>query len=78
MTTLEQTIKITAEYFRVPVSSVSASTHYLNDLGSALADEGALIKQYNDAFGTGMTTDDAEGINTVGGASEWLEQNPGQ
>jgi acyl carrier protein len=59
----------------VEASEVTAAASFTNELGAASLDTGELIMEFEREFDVSIPDEKAEGIQTVGDAITYLEEN---
>lgn len=64
--------KIISEKMDVPEDKISTQTSFVNDLGADSLDTVELVMQLEDEFDIKIPEDDAERIQTVGQAVEYI------
>ncbi|MCC6816537.1 MAG: acyl carrier protein [Saprospiraceae bacterium] len=74
-TTSERVKKIIVDKLGVDESEVSNESSFVNDLGADSLDVVELIMEFEKEFDTSIPDDQAEKIQTVGQAIEYLEAN---
>lgn len=65
-------IDIVAEQMGVDKAEVSRDTHFINDLNADSLDTVELVMEFEDEFETSIPDDEAEKIQTVGQAIEYI------
>ncbi|MCD6423314.1 MAG: acyl carrier protein [Elusimicrobia bacterium] len=71
---IEQKIKeIIAERLRVDVSKVTPDASFVNDLGADSLDQVELVMALEDEFGLEIADEDAQKLDTVGKAIEYVK-----
>lgn len=74
-TTSERVKKIIVDKLGVDESEVTNESSFVNDLGADSLDVVELIMEFEKEFDTSIPDDQAEKIQTVGQAIEYLEAN---
>jgi len=71
---VEQKIKeIVAERLRVDVSKVTPDASFVNDLGADSLDQVELVMALEDEFGLEIADEDAQKLDTVGKAIDYVK-----
>ncbi len=65
-------IHIVAEQMGVDKGELSKDTHFINDLNADSLDTVELVMEFEDEFETSIPDDEAEKIQTVGQAIEYI------
>ena len=65
-------IHIVAEQMGVDKGELSKDTHFINDLNADSLDTVELVTEFEDEFETSIPDDEAEKIQTVGQAIEYI------
>ena len=74
MATIEERVaEIVAEQMGVDKSQVTRETSFVNDLGADSLDTVELVMEFEDEFDISIPDEDAEKIQTVGQAIEYVE-----
>ncbi|MEA3367759.1 MAG: acyl carrier protein [Planctomycetota bacterium] len=74
MATIEERVaEIVAEQMGVDKSQVTPETSFVNDLGADSLDTVELVMEFEDEFDISIPDEDAEKIQTVGQAIEYVE-----
>ncbi|MBN1766653.1 MAG: acyl carrier protein [Sedimentisphaerales bacterium] len=73
---IESKVKsIVGEQFDVDPSGLVRETHFVNDLNADSLDQVELVMQFEDHFDTNIPDEEAEKIQTIGAAIEYIEQH---
>jgi acyl carrier protein len=72
-TTEERVIEIVAEQMGVDKSQVTRETSFVNDLGADSLDTVELVMEFEDEFDISIPDEEAEKIQTVGQAIDYVE-----
>ena len=75
MSVEEKVIGIVSEQMNVDKSQVTRATSFVNDLGADSLDTVELVMEFEDEFGLDIPDEDAERIQTVGEAIDYIEEN---
>lgn len=75
MSVEEKVIGIVSEQMNVDKSQVARETSFVNDLGADSLDTVELVMEFEDEFGLDIPDEDAEKIQTVGEAIDYIEEN---
>ena len=75
MSVQEKVIGIVSEQMNVDKSQVARETSFVNDLGADSLDTVELVMEFEDEFGLDIPDEDAEKIQTVGEAIDYIEEN---
>lgn len=76
---LETKVKnIVAEQLGVDQAEISRETSFVNDLNADSLDTVELVMEFEDAFDMSIPDEEAEKIQTVGQAIDYIEQHLGQ
>ncbi len=67
-------IKIIAEKLGVDESEITPESHFINDLGADSLDTVELIMEFEKEFNISIPDEDAEKIQTVGDAIEYIKK----
>lgn len=70
-------IKIVAEQMGVERSEITRDTSFTNDLNADSLDTVELVMEFEDEFDTTIPDDQAEKINTVGNAIDYIKGHMG-
>ena len=74
MATIEQRVaEIVAEQMGVDKAQVTGETSFVNDLGADSLDTVELVMEFEDEFDISIPDEDAEKIQTVGQAIDYVE-----
>ncbi len=73
----EKVIDIVAEQMGVDKSEVSRDTSFVNDLNADSLDTVELVMEFEDVFETSIPDEEAEKIDTVGKAIDFIKANNG-
>lgn len=68
----ERVIEIVAKQMGVDKGEISRSTHFINDLNADSLDTVELVMEFEDAFETSIPDEEAEKIQTVGQAIDYI------
>jgi acyl carrier protein len=71
----ERVVKIVAEQMGVDKGKVSPETSFVNDLGADSLDTVELVMELEDEFDISIPDEDAEKIQTVGQAIQYIEEH---
>ena len=71
----EKVHEIVAEQMGVEKSEISDSTNFVNDLNADSLDTVELVMEFEDEFETSIPDEEAEKIQTVGQAIEFIKKN---
>jgi len=71
----EKVIAIVAEQMGVDKGEISRETSFVNDLNADSLDTVELVMEFEDEFETSIPDDEAEKIDTVGKAVDYIKQN---
>jgi len=72
-TTEERVIEIVAEQMGVDKAQITRETSFVNDLGADSLDTVELVMEFEDEFDLSIPDEDAEKIQTVGQAIDYVE-----
>ncbi len=72
-TTEERVIEIVTEQMGVDKGQVTRETSFVNDLGADSLDTVELVMEFEDEFDINIPDEDAEKIQTVGQAIDYVE-----
>lgn len=78
MAIAEQVVQIIADKLVIEASEITPSSDFKKDLGADSIDLVELIMEFERAFETQITDEQAEGIKTVADAITFLEANAGK
>ena len=70
---LDRVVEIVAEQMGVDKEQISNETSFVNDLGADSLDQVELVMLFEDEFKLDIPDEDAEKIQTVGAAIEYIE-----
>ncbi|HUU92968.1 MAG TPA: acyl carrier protein [Phycisphaerae bacterium] len=74
MATIEERVaEIVAEQMGVEKAQITRETSFVNDLGADSLDTVELVMEFEDEFDIGIPDEDAEKIQTVGQAIDYVE-----
>ncbi len=68
----EKVIAIVAEQMGVDKGEINRNTHFVNDLNADSLDTVELVMEFEDEFETSIPDEDAEKIQTVGQAIDFI------
>jgi acyl carrier protein len=71
----EKVIAIVAEQMGVDKAEVARNTNFVNDLNADSLDTVELVMEFEDEFETSIPDDQAEKIQTVGQAIDYISEN---
>ena len=71
----EKVIQIVSEQMNVDKSQVTPETTFINDLGADSLDTVELVMQFEDEFNLSIPDEDAEKIQAVGDAVNYIEEH---
>ncbi len=71
----EKVYEIVAEQMGVEKSEINDSTNFVNDLNADSLDTVELVMEFEDEFETSIPDEEAEKIQTVGQAIEFIKKN---
>ncbi len=78
MASIAETVtQIIVDKLGVDASEVTPDASFINDLGADSLDTVELIMEFEKEFDVSIPDDEAENIQTVGAAIEYLEKNVG-
>ena len=72
-TTEERVVEIVAEQVGVDKGQITRETSFVNDLGADSLDTVELVMEFEDEFDISIPDEDAEKIQTVGQAIDYVE-----
>jgi acyl carrier protein len=73
----EQVKKIIAEQLDVSIDEIRPESSFIDDLGADSLDIVELVMAMEEAFGTDIPDEDAEKIQTVKDATDYIQQRTG-
>jgi acyl carrier protein len=68
----QKVIEIVSEQMGVDKSEITRETHFINDLNADSLDTVELVMEFEDEFDLNIPDEDAEKIQTVGNAIEYI------
>jgi len=71
----EKVIAIVAEQMGVDKGEINRETHFVNDLNADSLDTVELVMEFEDEFETSIPDEDAEKIQTVGQAIDFIKEH---
>ena len=71
----QQVISLVAERMGVDEDQITEDTHFVNDLQSDSLDMAELVIDLEEEFDTSISDEEAQNIETVGQAIEYIKQN---
>ena len=71
----EKVIGIVAEQMGVDKGEINRDTHFVNDLNADSLDTVELVMEFEDEFETSIPDEDAEKIQTVGQAIDFIKEH---
>ncbi|QDU32870.1 Acyl carrier protein [Poriferisphaera corsica] len=71
----EKVVAIVAEQMGVDKGEINRDTNFVNDLNADSLDTVELVMEFEDEFETSIPDEDAEKIQTVGQAIEFIKQH---
>jgi acyl carrier protein len=74
----EKVIKIVSEQMGVDKSEINMETSFVNDLNADSLDTVELVMEFEDEFEMSIPDEEAEKIQTVGAAVEYIMKHQGQ
>ena len=74
----EKVIKIVSEQMGVEKSEITMETSFVNDLNADSLDTVELVMEFEDEFELSIPDEEAEKIQTVGAAVEYIMKHQGQ
>ncbi len=69
----QKVIEIVAEQMGVDKAEVNRNTHFINDLNADSLDTVELVMEFEDEFETSIPDEEAEKIQTVGQAIDYIK-----
>lgn len=75
MALMDEVKKIIVEQLGVDESEVTEDAHFIDDLGADSLDTVELILSFEEAFDISIPDEDAEKLDTVGKAAEYLKKH---
>lgn len=69
-----KSIEIVAQQMGVDNSAITRETHFINDLNADSLDLVELVMEFEDEFELSIPDEEAEKIQTVGQAIDWLAE----
>lgn len=73
----DKVIKIVSEQMGVDKSEISMETHFVNDLNADSLDTVELVMEFEDEFELSIPDEEAEKIQTIGAAVEYIMKHQG-
>ena len=73
--TLERVVKIVCDQMGTTADKITDETSFINDLGADSLDTVELVMEFEDEFDTSIPDENAEKIQTVGEAIEFIKAN---
>ena len=70
----ERVINIVCEQMGAPRDKIQAATSFINDLGADSLDTVELVMEFEDEFDINIPDEDAEKIQTVGDAIQYISK----
>ena len=74
----EKVVSIVAEQMGVDKGEISRDTNFVNDLNADSLDTVELVMEFEDEFETSIPDEQAEKIQTVGQAIDYIKEHMGQ
>ncbi len=71
----QKVIDIVAEQMGVDKGEINRDTHFINDLNADSLDTVELVMEFEDEFETSIPDEEAEKIQTVGQAIDYINQH---
>ncbi len=75
MSVEERVIEIVSEQMGVAKDQIKRETSFVNDLGADSLDNVELVMEFEEEFGITIPDEDAEKIQTVGQAVDYIEEH---
>eukprot|EP01089_Gocevia_fonbrunei_P007991 TRINITY_DN1948_c0_g1_i1.p1 TRINITY_DN1948_c0_g1~~TRINITY_DN1948_c0_g1_i1.p1 ORF type:complete len:138 (+),score=28.72 TRINITY_DN1948_c0_g1_i1:75-488(+) len=72
----ERIIRVVKDFHKVDPNKVSVNSHFTNDLGLDSLDQVELVLAFEDEFAIVLAEDDAEKIQNIDDAVEFISTNP--
>lgn len=73
----DKVIKIVSEQMGVEKAEIAMETHFVNDLNADSLDTVELVMEFEDEFELSIPDEEAEKIQTIGAAVEYIVKNQG-
>ena len=73
----DKVVKIVSEQMGVEKSEISMETHFVNDLNADSLDTVELVMEFEDEFELSIPDEEAEKIQTIGAAVEYIMKHQG-
>ncbi len=70
----ERVVELVSKQMGVNAEKITPQTSFVNDLGADSLDTVELVMEFEDAFDMNIPDEDAEKIQTVGDAIEYIEK----
>src|SRR6202021_582341 len=74
----QKVIEIVSEQMGGDKSEITRETHFINDLNADSLDTVELVMEFEDEFELSIPDEEAEKIETVGQASDYIKEHPGK
>ena len=74
MSTLDKIKEVIIDKLGVEESAITSEAHFVNDLGADSLDTVEIILEFEEQFGIVIPDEDAEKIDTVGSAVDYIEK----